>query len=153
MDNDVRVLNNGEETFDAIVEELRKAQDHIHFEFYIFQEDKIGSVIRDILLEKARSGVEVRFMYDGIGSMDLSKEFIRTMKEAGAEIYPFSPVQFPYFANYINYRNHRKIIVIDGKVGFVGGINIADRYKFGKTELGLWRDTHLRLEGSSVQSL
>lgn len=153
IDNDVQVLHNGEETFDSIIEELRKAKDHIHFEFYIFQEDKIGSEIRDILLEKARSGVEVRFMYDGIGSMDLSNEFIRNMKKAGVEIYPFSPVQFPYFANYINYRNHRKIVVIDGKVGFVGGINIADRYKDGNPELGFWRDTHLRLEGGSVHSL
>lgn len=153
MDNNVGLLNNGEETFDSIVEELNKAQDHIHFEFYIFQEDQIGSTIRDILLEKALNGVKVRFMYDGLGSMDLSNDFIDKMTKAGVEVYPFSPVRFPYFANYINYRNHRKIIVIDGKVGYVGGINIADRYKYGHSELGSWRDTHLRLEGSSVHSL
>jgi len=153
MDNNVALLSNGEETFNSIVQELKEAQDHIHFEFYIFLEDNIGSVIRNILLEKARKGVKVRFMYDGLGSMDLSKDFISRMEEAGAEVYAFSPVRFPYFANYINYRNHRKIIVIDGKVGYVGGINIADRYKDGHSALGIWRDTHLRLEGSSVHSL
>ncbi len=151
--NRVKILVNGKVTFEHIIEELEKAQDHIHLEYYIIEDDQIGNEIRRILIRKAREGVEVRVIYDDIGCWSLSNEYLRSMKEAGIRVFPFMPVRFPFFTNKINYRNHRKIIVIDGKVGFVGGLNIADRYISGSEELGPWRDTHLKIEGEAVYSL
>jgi cardiolipin synthase len=122
-------------------------------EYYIIEDDHIGNLIQRLLIKKAKEKVEVRFIYDDVGCWSLPNHFIDAMTDAGVEIYPFLPVRFPSFANKINYRNHRKIVVVDGTVGFVGGLNIADRYLQGKQELGIWRDTHLRLEGEVVRSL
>jgi cardiolipin synthase len=151
--NTVDILQNGAATFDAMLTALHQATDHIHMEYYVFEEDKIGQRIKDILVDKASNGVQVRLIIDAIGSWSLSKKFIRELKNHGVEVGVFMPVRFPLVANKINYRNHRKVIVVDGKVGFVGGLNIADRYIEGTLELGKWRDTHLRLEGDAVQSL
>lgn len=153
-DNKATVLNNGIETFDTIIRELKKATRFIHLEYYIFDQDNIGKQVATILKDKAQSGVEVRVIVDDVGSWHLNNAFFKEMREAEVEIYPFLKVRFPFFTSRINYRNHRKIIVIDGKVGFTGGLNIADRYISGSPKLGgTWRDTHLRLEGSAVNSL
>ena len=153
--NNVDVLNDGQATFWAILQALESAEHHIHLEYYIIENDRIGNRVREILIRKALEGIEVKVIYDDIGSWSLDKKFINPLKEAGVKIYPFMPVKlmFYHLANKINHRNHRKIIVIDGKIGFVGGLNIADRYIFGSEELGRWRDTHLRIEGEAVYSL
>ena len=145
--NRIQVLNNGEETFPALFQALENARKFIHLEYYIIAEGRLTTRLKEILLRKAREGVEIRIIYDDVGSWGLSKEFIREVRKAGIQIYPFLPVRFHHFANKANYRNHRKIAVIDGDVGFVGGLNIADRYMDGLQDIGIWRDTHLKVEG------
>lgn len=150
--NRLEVLNDGSETFASLIDALRKAESFIHLEYYIFENDELGGRIADILKEKARSGVEVRFIYDDVGSWNLKRSFIRSLREAGVQVHCFMPVVFPWLTSKINYRNHRKIVVIDGKVGYTGGLNIADRYLRG-TKHGPWRDTHLKIEGTAVNML
>ncbi|MDP4207011.1 MAG: phospholipase D-like domain-containing protein, partial [Bacteroidota bacterium] len=135
-DNEVEVFHNGKDTFNSILTELRKATHHIHLEYYIIVDDQIGREIRDILIEKARSGVKVRLIYDDVGSWDLPKNYVSSLEEAGVDVYCFMRVRFPWLTSKVNFRNHRKIIVIDGKVGFTGGLNIADRYIVGLPEIG-----------------
>jgi cardiolipin synthase len=151
--NLVKVLNNGRQTFGSIIYELERAQDHIHFEFYIIEDDQIGNKVKDILIRKAQAGVEVKVLYDDVGSWSLSRRFIKELTSAGVRVMNFMPVRTYAFANKVNYRLHRKIIVVDGKVGFVGGINVADRYLRGLGRNNRWRDTHLRIEGDAVRSL
>ena len=151
--NQVEILQNGQATFRAILESLEKAQHHIHLEYYIYEEDDIGNRIKKALIEKAKQGVEVRLIIDAIGSWGLSNRFLKNLKKNGIKVGVFMPVRFPLVANKINYRNHRKIVVVDGKTGFIGGLNIADRYIHGTPELGVWRDTHLKIQGDAVQSL
>lgn len=150
---ETKVLTNGDETFHAILEGLRKAKHHIHIEYYIVRDDRLGTTIKDILIQKAKEGVIVRFLYDAVGSFKLSNSYIEDLKRAGVEIVPFFPVRFPILNDKINYRNHRKIIVIDGDEGFVGGLNIGDEYLGENEYFGFWRDTHLYLRGEAVQSL
>lgn len=150
--NRLEVLNDGSETFASLIDALRKAESFIHLEYYIFENDELGGRIADILKEKARSGVEVRFIYDDVGSWNLKRSFIRSLREAGVQVHCFMPVVFPWLTSKINYRNHRKIVVIDGKEGYTGGLNIADRYLRG-TKHGPWRDTHLKIEGTAVNML
>lgn len=151
--NKVDVLNNGTETFPAMIETLKQAEDHIHMAFYIITDDKIGNTIRTILEERARAGVDVRVIYDGVGSWTLSRRYVGSLQRAGVSVQPFRPVNFPFLTSKVNYRNHRKIVVIDGKVGFIGGLNIGDKYLDGDPKLGFWRDLHLKLEGDAVKSL
>lgn len=151
--NKIDIYNSGEKAFNEIISELENASHHIHLEYYIIEEDKLGNNIKDILIRKAKEGVEVRVIYDYLGSWDLSDHYIDSIIAAGAEVYSFLPVHFPKFTNKINNRNHRKIIVVDGKVGFVGGMNIAIRYIEGNESMGSWRDTHLKIEGDAVSSL
>jgi cardiolipin synthase len=151
--NHVDILNNGTETFPAMMEALKQAQDHIHIAFYIISDDKIGNTIRKILEERAQAGVDVRVIYDGVGSWMLSSRYVSALRQAGVMVYPFRPVNFPFLTSKLNYRNHRKIVVVDGKVGFIGGLNIGDKYLDGDPELGFWRDVHLKLEGDAVKSL
>jgi len=151
--NEVRVLKNGEETFNSICEELQKATNHIHIEYYIFEAGEVGNRVCDILIAKALQGVKVRLIYDSFGSWDFSTEFQEKMSAAGIEIFEFMPVRFPWLTTRINFRNHRKIIVIDGVSAFVGGLNIADRYMGRNEEIGFWRDTHLLIQGDAAKSL
>ena len=151
--NKVTVLQNGRETFDSIIEAIENAKHHIHLEYYIIDDDHIGNLIRKLLIKKVQEGVKVRFIYDDVGCWSLPKHFVDSMTDGGIEVYSFLPVRFPQLTNKINYRNHRKIVVVDGSIGFMGGLNIADRYLQGSEELGIWRDTHLRLEGEAVNSL
>lgn len=151
--NRVRVLNNGRQTFGSMIYELENAHSHIHMEFFIIEDDQIGNRIKDILVRKAKEGVRVKVIYDDVGSWSLSRRFLRELTNAGIEVYSFMPVRVYAFANKVNYRLHRKILVVDGRVGFIGGLNIADRYWRGLGKNYMWRDTHLRLEGESVHSL
>ena len=152
MHNRIKILNNGKETFSSILEALRAATSFIHIEYYIFENDRIGRRIANILMEKARSGVEVRFIYDDVGSWGLNPKLIRQMRKAGIDVRVFMPVVFPWLTSKVNYRNHRKIIVVDGTVAYTGGINIAERY-LRRSKVGIWRDTHLKLEGDAVHML
>ena len=151
--NKVDILNDGIATFEAMLGDLEKAEHHIHLDFFKIADDEIGNQVKRILIKKASEGVKVKIIYDDVGSWYITKKYIRLLKEAGAEIFPFMPVRFPYFTSKVNFRNHRKILVIDGRVGFVGGLNIADKYLRGTRRLRFWRDTHLRLEGEAVRSL
>ena len=151
--NTVKILKNGEEKFPLLIQALREAESHIHMEYYIYSDDDIGKQISKILIEKAKSGIEVKLIVDGVGSFKLKKKFFKALKDAGVQVYVFMPVLFPLFTSKINYRDHRKIVVIDGIKGFTGGLNLDDRYlNNGKHDL-FWRDTHLILEGEAVKSL
>lgn len=150
---ETKVLTDGKETFSHILEALRQAKHHIHLEYYIVRDDQIGNQIKDILINKARSGVHVRFLYDGVGCWKLSKLYIKELQESGVEMVSFSPVKFPLFTNKMNYRNHRKIIVIDMYHAFMGGLNIGDEYLGKDRYFGHWRDTHLLIKGESVRNL
>jgi cardiolipin synthase len=151
--NRVEVLANADFTYAAMLKAIEKANIHIHFEFYTIRHDEIGVIFQEALICKAKEGVKVRVIYDGIGSYTLSKAYIDKFREAGVQIYPFLRPLIAFFDKRMNYRNHRKIIVIDGLVGFVGGINIGDEYLGADPKLGFWRDTHLKLYGDSVYYL
>lgn len=151
--NRVKVLNDGEETFNEIYNALRKANEHIHLEYYIIEDGELASELHEILIDRAKAGVEIRIIYDGVGSWKLSQDYIDSLRSVGVKIHAFLPVRFPILTSRINYRNHRKIIVIDGKTAFVGGLNFADRYKNGIPEIGIWRDTHLKIVGEAASSL
>ncbi len=150
--NKLTVLNDGKKAFPSIFAALRAARNHIHLEYYIIESDELGNELADILCEKARSGVEVRLMYDDVGSWSLSKKYLKRLRASGVKIGSFMPVFFPYFTSKANYRNHRKIAVIDGEIGFMGGMNIANRYLHGSKN-GTWRDTHLKIEGEATRML
>lgn len=153
--NDVRLLLNGENKFPKVFEALKNAKDHIHIEYYIFEDDSISTKIIDLLIEKANQGVAVRFIYDDFGSRAIRKKQVPRMRAAGIMAFPFYKIKLIALANRLNYRNHRKIIVVDGSIGFVGGINVCDKYiNYDNGEKSLfWRDTHLRIEGSAVLTL
>ena len=151
--NSVDILQTGKKTFESILKAIDDAKSSIHLEFYIIENDEIGNLIKDKLVAKAKEGVEVRLIYDDVGSWSLPKRFIKELVNAGAEAYPFMKVNFPLLTSKVNYRNHRKIIVVDGRVAFMGGMNIADRYLKGDSTLGTWFDTVLRIEGEAVRTL
>lgn len=152
-DNAVQVLRNGDETFPAIFESIEKARHHIHLEYYIIEDDKIGNQLRELLIRKAREGVEVRLIFDDVGSWELRKKFIRSMSDAGVKVDCFMKVRFPMLTSRVNYRNHRKILVVDGETAYVGGLNFADRYRDGVPGIGPWRDTHLKVVGGGATAL
>ncbi|TCP55715.1 cardiolipin synthetase 2 [Tumebacillus sp. BK434] len=149
--NSFEVLTDGKLKFQVLFEELEKAQDHIHLMYYIFRDDQIGRDTQQLLLRKKRQGVEVRVMVDGLGSHKTSKRFFQEMRDAGIDVAVFFPVRFPFLSSRLNFRNHRKIVVVDGQVGLLGGMNIGDEYLSRDPKLGFWRDTHLLVRGDSVQ--
>lgn len=150
--NKIDVYAEGENIFDSIFDAIRKAENHIHIEFFIFEDDKISNELRKLLIQKSKEGVRVRVIYDYLGSYKLSKNYLRSLRTAGVHAKPFLPFRLRLRRSKINYRNHRKLIVIDGVVGFTGGINIADRYLYGSS-LGKWRDTVVRIEGAGVHGI
>lgn len=150
-DNRVQLLLNGEEKYPAVIDALKAAKHHIHIEYYIFAADDVGNAIAEVLIEKLKEGVEVRFIYDDLGSDNIG-DIPDLLEENGAEVYSFSPVLINFYLN-ANYRDHRKIIIIDGEVGFTGGINIDDRYLNNGKHQVFWRDTHVKLEGDVVNLL
>lgn len=151
--NKVEILTNGDITFKEIKKQLNKATNHIHMQYYIFKTDLISTQIRDILIKKAKDGVEVRFMYDGFGSYGLSAEFLAPLKEAGAEVAAYDPIYSPWVVRTANLRNHRKMIVIDGQLGFTGGLNVGEEYRSNTNQFNFWRDTHIQIEGLAVKEL
>ena len=147
-DNKVDIMTDGYAFFPELLKDISGAKHHIHIDIYIFEEDALGNLVADALIDKAREGVKVRVIYDDVGCWRVRRRFFERMREEGIEILPFLPVHFPTFTSKVNYRNHRKLIVIDGHIGYVGGMNIAQRYVNTA-----WRDTMLRLEGGVVYSL
>ncbi|KEO84909.1 cardiolipin synthase [Tumebacillus flagellatus] len=151
--NEVRVFTTGKEKFDHLFQAIAEAREHIHLLYYMIKKDRVGTALLNLLEKKAREGVEVRIIYDHVGSGGLSKKAFRKVTRAGGEVRPFFPSRIPYLNLRINYRNHRKIAVIDGKIGFIGGFNIGDEYLGLDPKLGFWRDTHLAVEGNAVYRL
>ncbi|MCX7550651.1 cardiolipin synthase [Xanthomarina sp. F2636L] len=150
--NQVTLLLNGEDKFPEVLKCLAEAKDHIHIEYYIFEDDNIGTQIINLLIEKVAQGLEVRFIYDDFGSRSIRKKQVKILKDGGVKVFPFYKIKLIAFANRINYRNHRKIIVIDGHTSFVGGINVSDRYintEPNKNKV-YWRDTHLKIVGPAT---
>lgn len=150
--NRVDIYTDGYSMLAALIKELYKATKHIHVQYYIFKDDAVGNIIRDILIEKAKQGVEIRVIYDDVGSWEVPHCFFEEMRDAGIEVRSFLKVRFPLFTSRVNYRNHRKIVVIDGVTGFVGGMNLAERYIKGFS-WGAWRDTHIKIKGKAVHGL
>lgn len=150
--NKVKIINDGRSKFDELFEAIRGAVSSIHLEYYIIENDRIGTELIELLAQKAAEGVEVRLIFDDVGSWGIKRRHVRRMRRMGIKVCCFMPVAFPWLTSKLNNRNHRKIAVIDGKIGFTGGINVADRYIDG-TKFGPWRDTHLRIEGDAVNML
>ena len=153
--NKVTVLNNGEAKFKLLKEKLKVAKNHIHIEYYIFKSDNIGMEIMDILIEKGKAGVQVRMVLDRLGTLSLKKKDINRLRRSGIDVVIYSYFLAPllrFINTQINYRNHRKIVIIDGETAFIGGMNVGDEY-LGKGKLGYWRDTHLMIEGDCVLGL
>jgi cardiolipin synthase len=151
--NHLNMFHNGHEVYSALFEDLKAAKKFIHLEYYILENGKVVDELVDILVSKSEAGIEVCVIMDGIGSRNLSNHHIENLKNSGIEVLLFRPVRFPEFTSKINNRNHRKIVVIDGKIGYTGGINVADKYLTKYGEKGFWRDTHLRISGDSVKML
>ena len=149
--NEVKLLLNGEEKFPEVIKALEAAQHHIHIEYYIFENNGIGNQIKEILLQKAAAGVQVRFIYDDFGSRGIRKGFVQELRDGGVEAFPFYKIWLIALSNRTNYRDHRKIIVVDGCTGFVGGINVSDQY-INPTK-PYWRDTHVMINGPGVYYL
>ncbi|TYS14831.1 cardiolipin synthase [Rossellomorea vietnamensis] len=153
QDNDIKVFTHGEDKFDSLLKDIEAARNHIHFQYYILRRDALGKRILSALTEKARAGVKVRVLYDEMGSRTLTKKFFRDLIKAGGEIEVFFPSRIPYINPRLNYRNHRKLVIIDGVTGYVGGFNVGDEYLGLNPRFGYWRDTHLRIEGSAVLAM
>ncbi len=150
--NTVEIYTDGYSFFHSLLREIGRAGHHIHLESYIIEDDPLGRLVSDALIDKARQGVEVRLIYDDVGCWKVGNAFFERMRNAGIDVHAFMPVKFPAFTSKVNYRNHRKICVIDGRTGFVGGMNIALRYVKG-TNGHPWRDTHLMIRGGAVCGL
>ena len=153
LGNELTPLKNGPATFDAIFTALESAKNFIHIQYYIFEEGELADKFLYILQQKKKEGLEVRFLYDGVGSKKLSRKYIGLLKDAGVEVCGFLPIRFGRLLSSINYRNHRKIVVVDGITAFTGGINVSDKYLVGDPILGTWHDMHIRLRGPIVNSL
>ena len=151
-DNRVDIFTDGYEFICSLLYNIGKAQHHIHLDTYIFEDDALGYLVADALIDKAEQGVEIRVIYDDVGCWKVKDAFFERMRDTGIDVHAFMPVRFPAFTSKVNYRNHRKLCVIDGKVGFIGGMNIAKRYVKG-TGKQPWRDTHLRIQGGGVYAL
>lgn len=149
--NKVTVLLNGEEKFRVLLEALSTATKHIHIEYYIYRDDNIGREVFEILKQKASEGVAVRLIVDGLGSRAIRKQLAKEMIAAGIQVAVFFPLKFPYLSPRLNYRNHRKIVIIDGRQAFTGGLNVGDEYLSRDPKYGFWRDTHLAVEGDGVR--
>lgn len=151
--NQVKVMSESEKIFAAMLAAMERATHHIHMEFYIFRHDGIGTKFQEVLIRKAMQGVKVRVIYDGLGSYKLKSSFIAELRHAGVDTRAFLPPWIATLDRRVNYRNHRKILIVDGNVGFMGGINVGDEYLGLSPKLGFWRDTHLELKGDSVYFL
>ncbi|MCM4168108.1 Major cardiolipin synthase ClsA [Arenibacter antarcticus] len=153
VNNRLHLLKDGKTTFEAIFSALENAEEQIHLQYYIFEEGELADRLLVLFQEKIAKGVKIRMIYDGIGSFSLSKAYREKLLAVGVEVYPFLPFKFGRFLSSLNYRNHRKIIVVDGKLAFTGGINISDKYLKGDLSLGNWHDMHLKIQGEAASHL
>lgn len=151
--NTVQIFTDGNVKFRSLFNDIKNAQDTIHLQYYIFKNDNLGGQLIQLLTEKAKQGVKVRILYDDLGSRGTRKKHFRALIAAGGEVEAFFPSTFPLINFRINYRNHRKLVIIDGKIGYVGGFNVGDEYLGLNKKFGYWRDTHLRLVGNSVHAI
>lgn len=150
QNNHVEIFTDGRAKFDALFEKIAEAKDHIHLMYFIVRDDDLGHRLIELLASKAKEGVEVRFLYDDIGCSSLPTSFFRPLVQAGGRVAAFFPSRIPYMNIRVNYRNHRKLVVIDGTYGFIGGLNVGDEYLGLKSRFGFWRDTHLLIHGHAV---
>lgn len=154
--NSVTLLMSGQEKFDDMFQAIRQARSSVHLEYFNFRNDSIASLLFRLLAQKAKEGVEVRALFDGFGNdsnnRPLKRKHLKQMRSVGIEIYEFDPVNFPW-VNHVFHRDHRKIVVIDGKIAYTGGMNVADYYINGTEVVGEWRDMHCRIEGDEVNTL
>lgn len=148
--NQVELLTDGKQKFQQLFQDIEAAKDHVHIEYYTFYNDQIGNQLRELLEKKAAQGVKVRVIYDSFGSRGMTHEFFKRLEELGGFAEPFfgSYRSFPNFR--LNYRDHRKLVIIDGKIGYIGGFNVGDQYLSRDPKFGYWRDTHIRIEGNAV---
>ncbi len=153
LNNRCRVLNNGTEKFPTVFEAIEQARHHIHLEYFIVNNDRMGNELKKRLIEKARQGVNVRFLYDGLGSRRLGKDYLNELTGAGVSAAAFIPLTIPVPNTWVNYRNHRKIVIVDGQVGYLGGLNVGDEYLDGGDRFPFWRDTHLEIRGDALDIL
>lgn len=151
--NKVDTFIDGEEKFKALINDIRSAKKFIHIEYYIFRMDSLGKTIINELKKKVEEGVEVRLLVDGMGSKSLRGNKVKYIRSLGIKFYLFFPGFLPYINTRVNFRNHRKIVVIDGKVGYVGGFNVGDEYINKGKQFEYWRDTHIRIQGEAVNEL
>lgn len=153
--NDVEVYKDGIEKFDRLLEDIENARDHIHLEYFIIKDGEIAQRIKEALIRKSKEGVEIRILYDDLACwrFKINRKFLNELKEAGIKFAAFLPTKLPLLGGELNYRNHRKIAVIDGRIGYTGGLNIGDEYIGKKKKFGYWRDTHLRIEGVATHML
>ncbi|MEP2238436.1 MAG: cardiolipin synthase [Maribacter sp.] len=151
--NELKILKDGRTTFETIFKALEGATNRIHIQYYIFEEGDLANRLLALFEEKIAHGVAVRMIYDGVGSFSLSKKYLKKLLNIGVEVYSFLPFKFGRYFYSLNFRNHRKIIVVDGKIAFTGGINVSDKYLKGQIGLGKWHDMHLRLIGTAATQL
>ncbi len=153
--NELEIYKDGHEKFANLIEDMKAAKDHIHLEYFIVKDSQIAREIQAVLIEKARQGLEVRLLYDDFACwrLKINRSFLRELKEAGVKCAAFLPTKFPIFGGQLNYRNHRKIAVVDGKISYTGGLNIGDEYMGKFKKFGYWRDTHIRIRGIATHML
>jgi len=151
--NNAQILNDGKQTFEAIFDAIKNAKKFIHLQYYIFENGQLTERFYDLFAEKIKQGVEVRLIYDSVGSFSFRGKIIKKFKKIGVKAFPMMPLRFGNLLFTLNYRNHRKIAVIDGKIGFIGGVNVSDKYIEKNSELGIWKDLHLKFSGPTVNSL
>lgn len=148
--NAIDIFTDGNRKFDELLADIEKAENHIHLIYYIVRDDELGRRLMDALVKKASEGVEVRFLYDHIGSLALPRRYFRALRAAGGKEAAFFPSRIPFLNLKINYRNHRKLAIIDGRIGYIGGFNVGNEYLGLNKHFGAWRDTHLKVQGGAV---
>lgn len=153
MKNEASFLYDDITMFDEIIESVSGAKNHIHIEFFIYRDDHIGKKFKDLLIQKTKEGIHVRLIYDGVGSIGLDKNYIKELKESGVEVKPYNNIVQSIIKGKLNNRNHRKIVIVDGKIGFMGGINIGDEYLGRDKKVGNWKDSLVKIKGAAVQEM
>ena len=151
--NDITLLNSGEEAFGAIFKAIEEAKEFIHLQYYILEEGMLLDKFYELFQKKVKEGVEIRMLYDSLGSNSMRGKVVKRFKDIGVKAFPTMPIRFGNLLFTLNYRNHRKIIIVDGKIGFTGGFNVSDKYMKPISDLGTWQDLHLRIQGPLVNSL
>ncbi|MEK3887963.1 cardiolipin synthase [Bacillus sp. FSL K6-3431] len=153
QDNKVDIFIDGNDKFRSLIHDIKNAKDHIHFVYYIWRNDRLGNEVLEALIQKARDGVQVKVLHDAMGSRRLPRKFFRPLIDAGGNVSAFFPAILPHLNLQVNYRNHRKLVILDGKAGYIGGFNIGDEYLGLDKRFGNWRDTHLKISGKAVYAL